>query len=171
MVTATASDTARLFIALWPTPAVRGALSAEQGRWCWPAGVALTPADNLHLTLHFIGAIPAVRLPYVMQGLRISAPRFTLELDAPAVWPNRCAVWCASQTPTALAALHGTLAQALCALDLPVESRPFRPHVTLARHAAGATPPMACAALHWPVRGFGLVQSAAGRYMPIARYR
>jgi 2'-5' RNA ligase len=163
MVTATASDTARLFIALWPTPAVRGALCAEQGRWCWPAGVALAPADNLHLTLHFIGAMPAVRVPDVIQGL-------TLELDAPDVWPNRCAVWCASQTPTALAVLHGALAQALCALDLPVESRPFRPHVTLARHAAGAAPPMACAALHWPVRGFALVQSAAGRYTPIARY-
>jgi 2'-5' RNA ligase len=170
MATDTTSDTVRLFIGLWPTPAVRRALHAEQRRWTWPSSAALTGADNLHLTLHFIGAVPAVRVPDLTHGLNVTAPRFTLTLDAPEVWPNRCAVWCPSRVPAALASLHATLAQALRALALPVEPRPFRPHVTLARHASGALPPVQSAALHWLVRGYALVQSAAGRYTPIARY-
>ena len=72
--------------------------------------------------------------------------------------------------PAASAGLPATLPQALRALALPVEPRPFRPHVTLARHASGAVPPVQPAVLHWPVRGYALVQSAAGRYSPIARY-
>lgn len=170
MATDTTSDTVRLFIGLWPTPAVRRALHAEQRRWTWPSSAALTGADNLHLTLHFIGAVPAARVPGVMQGLRANASRFTLELDTPELWPNRCAVWRPSQTPAALAELHSALAQALRALGLPVEPRPFHPHVTLARHASGAVPPTQPSALRWPVRGCALVQSAAGRYTPIARY-
>jgi RNA 2',3'-cyclic 3'-phosphodiesterase len=162
---------ARLFLALWPSPAVRRDLAAQQARWAWPAGAAPTAADKLHLTLHFIGAVPSVRLPEVTQGLRVHAPRFALMLDGAEVWPNHCAVLCSSQMPSALTRLHGALAQALRALGLPVEPRAFRPHVTLARHATGAVPQTPSAALRWPVRGYALVQSAAGRYTPIARYR
>jgi len=165
------TNSARLFLALWPSPAVRRHLVELQSRWAWPPGAACTLADNLHLTLHFIGAVPAVRVPDVMEGLRVSAPRVTLELDTPEVWPNRCAVLCPSAVPAALAWLHNTLAQSLHVQGLPVEPRPFRPHVTLARNAAGAVPPAQPATLRWPVRGYELVQSAAGRYTPLARYR
>ena len=54
--------------------------------------------------------------------------------------------------------------------SLPVEKRPFRPHVTLARHAAGAVPPSETAPLRWPVNGHALVQSAGGRYTPLALF-
>lgn len=163
--------TARLFLALWPSPAVRRGLAAQQAQWAWPAGAALTPAVKLHATLHFIGAVPAARVAEVTQGLQVHAPRFELMLDSAELWPNRCAVLCASQLPAPLVRLHGALAQALRALDLPAEARPFRPHVTLARQAAGAVAPTPLAALRWPVRGYALVQSVGGRYMPIARYR
>jgi 2'-5' RNA ligase len=170
-LTTEVGPTTRLFLALWPSPAVRQHLVEQQAHWSWPAGAALTPTDDLHLTLHFIGAVPAARVPDVVQGLRVNTPRFTLDLDTTEVWPNRCAVSCPCQTPAALATLHGALAQALRAQGLPVEPRPFRPHITLARHATGAAPPTPPATLRWPVRGYALVQSTAGRYTPIARYR
>lgn len=161
---------AKLFLALWPSPAVRRRLAQQQAQWTWPASAALTPADKLHLTLHFIGAVPGERVSDVTRGLRVHAPRFEVLLDGAQVWPNRCAMLVASQRPAALIRLHGALAQALRALDLPVEARPFRPHVTLARHAAGAVPPPTPAVLRWPLRGYALVLSAGGRYTPIARY-
>jgi 2'-5' RNA ligase len=161
----------RLFIALWPTPAIRRALCAEQSRWLWPPGAAVTPADKLHLTLHFIGNVPALRVPEVIQGLNVAVPRLALTLDTSECWPNRCAVLSPSRWPASLAALHGALAHALRALALPVEPRPWRPHVTLARRAAGAAPPAQPPSLHWPVHGFVLVRSRAGRYSPIARYK
>jgi RNA 2',3'-cyclic 3'-phosphodiesterase len=167
----TIEGTTRLFLALWPSPAVRRDLLAQQAQWVWPASAVPTLAEKLHLTLHFIGAVPSVRVPEVTQGLRVHAPRFALTLDGAEVWPNHCAALCSSETPSALTRLHGALAQALRALGLPVEPRAFRPHVTLARHATGAAPPTPAAALRWPVRGYALVQSAAGRYTPIARYR
>jgi 2'-5' RNA ligase len=165
---ASPTATERLFIALWPTPAVRRALHAEQRRWQWPQGVRLTPRDNLHLTLHFIGAVPAERVGAVAAGLAAPCPPFTLLLDGAAVWANACAVLTASVTPPPLAALHARLADALQALRLPVETRPLRPHVTLARLALGAQAPAPLAPLRWPVRGCVLVRSARGRYAPIA---
>ena len=160
----------RLFLALWPTPAVRRALVDAQRCWHWPHGVALTPADKLHLTLHFIGAVPADRVPGVIDGLALPGRRFTLVLDTAELWPNRCAVLGASRTPPALVALHAALAERLRQLHLPVEERAFRPHVTLARKAAGARPSEDTPKMRWVVRGHVLVQSAAGRYTPIARY-
>lgn len=167
----TIDGSARLFLALWPSPAVRRDLLAQQAQWAWPAGAERTAAANLHATLHFIGAVPSARLPDVIRGLRVHAPRFALMLDGAEIWRNRCAVLYPSEAPSALTRLHGALAQALRALGLPVEPRVFRPHVTLARHATGAVPPTPSAELRWPVRGYALVQSAAGRYTPIARYR
>lgn len=161
---------ARLFIALWPTPAVRRALAAGQRLWLWPPGAKPTAEDKLHLTLHFIGAVPAARVSAIAQALAGPCPRFTLQLDRAEVWPNGCAVLAASALPPPLTALHASLADTLRRLDLPVEARAWRAHVTLARRAAHAQPPAEVAPLRWPVRGYMLVQSAGGRYTPVARY-
>jgi 2'-5' RNA ligase len=72
----------RLFIALWPTPALRQRLVAHQAAWNWPARTALTAHEHLHLTLHFIGAVPTSRLDEIQQGLRVDAPRIALALDS-----------------------------------------------------------------------------------------
>jgi 2'-5' RNA ligase len=159
-----------LFLALWPSPAVRSALAAEQSRWHWPAKALRVEPAALHLTLHFIGPVPRSRLREITQGLARSCPRFTLLLDRCELWPNRCAILCPGQVPDALAALHAALADMLRRLALPVEARAFRPHVTLARRAAGALAPEQPEPLAWPVRGYALVQSAGGHYAPTARY-
>jgi 2'-5' RNA ligase len=79
------------------------------------------------------------------------------------VWPNSVAVLQPQRVPHAMAQLHRRLAGALGELELPVESRPFRPHVTIARRARGAVPPAQHDALPWRAReGYALVQSLPG---------
>lgn len=167
-------DPARLFLALWPDAPTRRAMQAWQQALHWPSNARLTAPPHLHLTLHFIGNVPRARLPELATGLVQPFTPVELVLDQFAVWHHGIAVLQPSgETPAALIDLHGALAEALRALALPIEDRPFRPHVTLARHGSGAalpegaTPPP-------PVRwraddGYVLAESAGG-YQVLQRF-
>ena len=62
--------TTRLFLALWPDPAVRDALRTWRDLWSWPRGASPVATDKLHLTLHFLGSQPSERLPTVSRTVR-----------------------------------------------------------------------------------------------------
>lgn len=160
---------ARLFLALWPGPAALRALSAWQARWVWPPGATIVAGERLHLTLHFIGPVPTARLPELAHGLALPLRRFELAFGRAELWPRGLAVLCPGTVPDGLTALHAELQVALQRLALPVQARTFRPHVTLARKAAGALPPDAGPALRWSVRRYALVQSLGG-YRMLVRY-
>lgn len=163
----------RLFLALWPDESMRDAMAAWQQAWQWPPGATLVPRERLHLTLHFIGNVPAARLPALVSGLRVPFEPVQLRFREGQVWPGGIAVLRPDATPDALAQLHARLAQALVALGLPVEERPFRAHVTLARKAARATPPPASTSLQWRADGgYVLVRSlpGGGGYDVVARF-
>lgn len=140
----------RLFIGIWPQPEVRAALLAHARAWRWSESARLTREERLHLTLHFIGDVPPARVPGLREGLRVPWAGCELELDAARVWPGGIAVLEASEVPAPLAALHAGLGDALRRLALPVEQRPWRPHVTFARKAQGTRPPPA-AGVRWPL--------------------
>lgn len=170
---ATGPDPARLFLALWPDAATRRALQAWQDAIAWPADARPTAGAQLHLTLHFIGAVPRGRLPALRAGLVCPAPPpFTLPLGRFALWRGGVAVMLADATPPPLAVLHAGLADALHALDLPVDPRPFSPHVTLGRHAGGAVlhdgaiPP----AVDWTADGAYVLAESAGGYRVVQRF-
>lgn len=160
--------TLRLFVALWPDPAARRSLLDWRSGWQWPASARPVPAPRLHLTLHFLGPVARPRLAGLRDALAGAAAGFVpfeLRLGRAALWPGGLAVL----TPRgddagarALQALHARLGGVLKGLGLSIEDRPLRPHVTLARGAAGALPPAADADLGWQVQGYALVQSAAG---------
>lgn len=162
----------RLFIALWPGPRVRQALAACRDLGPWPAGATPTATENLHLTLHFIGPVPAGRIDEVAAGLQVPMLAFDLRLQTTEVWHGGIAVLRPRTVPARLQQLHADLAEALRRLGLPVEARAFHPHVTLARRA-GPQPPMAPSApARWQVAGYALVQSlGGGRYSVLQRYR
>lgn len=164
-----AAGAARLFLAVWPDPAARQALLRWRDGARWPAGAAATPPEQLHLTLHFIGDVPLARLPEVAEGLAVPCRRCWIGFDRAEHWGCGLAVLGAATVPPALAELHGRLAEALRALGLPVERRPWRPHVTLARRAAGAVLPPGGPGADWAVDGYALVQSAGG-YRTLRRY-
>ena len=155
----------RLFLALWPPPAIRHALADLQAQWQWPAGAARVQPERLHLTLHFIGSVPAEQVPSLGDALAVGFEPHVLGLERGAckVWPGGIAVLELEAAPPLLR-LHAALADALGRAGLPVEKRRFRPHVTFARRATGATPPADLPQLEWHAAdGYALVRSIPGR--------
>jgi 2'-5' RNA ligase len=164
-------QTARLFLALWPEPGVRHQLRAARDAWQWPRGASPVHADKLHVTLHFLGSVPSARLPELLDGLNVPFAPFRLDLGQPVVWPHGIAVLEPLAEPPELLALHARLSEALLALGLQPEARSYRPHVTMARRAAGAVLPGIDPAIAWDVRGYALVQSTPdGTYTVLRRY-
>lgn len=170
-MTARAFPLQRLFLALWPTDEVRERLLQWRASAQWVPGAAVVPAERLHLTLHFIGTVPAEQVPAVQAALQAPAASCELRFEAPQLWPGGIAVLPLASVPPDLATLHGALAHALRAQGLPPEQRTWRPHVTLARKAQGAVLPSA-PAWPWPVdNGYVLVRSMpAGGYAVLHRY-
>jgi len=163
----------RLFLALWPDDDVRVQLAAQVCRWTWPAGSVLYQPSDWHVTLHFIGAVGADWVDAISSELDVPFEPFELRLDQPQVWPRGVAVLCAGTVPHQLRQLHDRIGAALQALGLPVDARPYRAHVTLARRAAGAVVPPGVAPPRWRARGYALVVSTGEkgqRYRVLRQY-
>lgn len=164
----------RLFLALWPDARALSALQAHQARWSWPPDARPTRPEKLHLTLLFIGNVPTERVATLQHALHVPAEPLELALTRPTLWNGGggMAVLEPEQIPPGLARLHAALAEALRALDLPVEERPYRPHVTLARRARGARALPDAPPVVWRADGrYLLVRTAAGgRYEPVQAF-
>ncbi len=164
--------TLRLFLALWPDAAVRAALREQALRWGWPDAARRYDESDWHLTLHFLGHLPAERLADLRAGLTVDVEPFELLLDRAELWHGIAVLSC-EQVPPALLQLHQVLAHAMQRLDLLPDARPYRPHLTLARSALGAQLPLEPPRIAWPVRGYALVRSTADprwRYDAVQQY-
>jgi 2'-5' RNA ligase len=166
-------NTARLFLALLPFENLKGALASHRDQWQWPARAVLYAPQDWHVTLHFIGPVPRPHLDPLRTGLAVPFAPFDLRLDLPELWPHGLAVLRPEAVPEALQQLHADLAQALLGLGLRADPRPFQPHLTLARHAALARPPLSRPQLDWQVQAYALMAStgqAPQRYQVLQRY-
>ena len=157
-----AGATSRLFLALWPDDGTRAALARCRDAWHWGANASPEPTSRLHLTLHFLGAVPRPRVPELIDGLQVSCSHFTLQLDQVQCWPNGVAALMPQAAPAALIALHAALRDRLERLGLATETRSYRPHVTLARHARDSAAPVAISPVDWLIGGYVLVESKSG---------
>lgn len=148
-----------MFLAIWPNAEVRDRIGEWRSSVQWSAGAALVAPERLHLTLHFIGNLQAFRADALRDALHVSAQACSLQLEEATLWPNGIAALTPLATPAALVRLHNGLAAALRSNGLPVEERPWRPHVTLARKARGTR--LSCPlAIDWLVDAtYVLVQS------------
>jgi 2'-5' RNA ligase len=152
----------RLFLALWPPGETRAGLVTANAAWSWPHGSALVSPERLHVTVHFIGSVPTSAVPCITKRLAVPIEPFCIELCEAQLWLGGIAVMVPRAVPGALLALHAELGAALGRLSLPLEPRPFRPHVTLARRAAGAVFPVAPKAVNWTVNHYLLARSLPG---------
>lgn len=135
------SGRVRTFVAI-PLPAAVKRFLAEIQAGLESAGMAAAwPApDNFHLTLKFLGPVPLD----ILQGIQAataelsgSYPDITLKAEGVGVFPhvrNSRVVWAGIQGRTRkLNRLVTDLDTALQSVGIPGESRPFFPHITLAR--------------------------------------
>ena len=130
----------RLFVGIPVAGEVLGALSGILGRYRgagWP--VKWVRDDALHLTLKFLGAVPAEQLAQVGDALG-TAGRGTgalpFGLNGSGAFPSLerpRVLWAGLQSEPALELLVDRLERRFEALGFPIEGRPFRPHVTLGR--------------------------------------
>ena len=128
------SSTSRLFFALWPDDCVRAAITQAGQASVLDSGRRIPP-ENLHLTLLFIGAADTgLRDQLLQDAARISAPGFTLQLDHSGSWRPAQVAWLApGHVPAELLSLHHKLRVMAELNGLLPESRPYQPHVTLAK--------------------------------------
>jgi 2'-5' RNA ligase len=119
------------------------------------------PADNVHLTLAFVGAWPQSQLASLFAaGHSLDGQTMHVTLDLHGAFRRTGIAWIgASSPPVALADLATALAGALRANGVPYDERSFRPHVTLARRCRGPWPHGACEPLAWDVDSFALMAS------------
>lgn len=163
----------RLFLAIWPDDVVRQRVSRHRAAWWLPPGPLTYQPQDWHVTLHFLGSVTDERAAAIVAGLHLPLEPCELVLDQPQLWRGGLAVLSASSVPPALTSLHDRLAGALRGLEQAVDARPWRPHLTLARRAAGARPPTASAPIAWPVRNYAMVVSTGGqeqRYRVVHEY-
>jgi RNA 2',3'-cyclic 3'-phosphodiesterase len=180
----------RLFLAIELDASARREIAAaiEQVRnACGDAADAFrwSVADNTHLTLHFLGSVEPAGLPGLVAALgeTLALPSFTASSGAVGTFPPHGAprtIWLGVEhSRDLLAQIHAELAARLISAGHAVESRPFTPHLTLARARDGARSRARSAqtrlqavevgAIAWPVARVVLFESDLSGPRP--RYR
>ena len=97
------------------------------------------PAENLHLTVRFIGHVDDDRVAPLLEVLTapLSVAAFDVALGSCGAFPrggNPRVMWIGLRSGLAeLAAMHGEFSQRLLPFGFAPEARPFSAHLTLAR--------------------------------------
>ena len=149
MTTSNHPETQRLFIAVELSPEALSALSQliHGLRASALHGVSFVAAKNIHLTLKFLGNVQADQIPALTASLGVlatGAAPFTLELGDVGGFPNL------KRTRVLMVGLGGdmqslnklaSLVEGACeSLGFKRETRPFSPHLTVARMRDSASP-------------------------------
>lgn len=157
-----ADGSRRLFVALWPEPALAERLHQLAGELQRECGGRRMRQDTLHLTLAFIGDVPEARVPELLAALaQIKAPHFRMQLDALGYWCHNHIVWAGgTEVPPALRQLADDVRRALAGIGLPASGPAFVPHMTLLRkaHATDGLPEPE--PVSWDVDEWVLVESS-----------
>ncbi len=134
-----AAGVKRCFVAVPIDPAVRADLVEAAAAFRPLAGLRLTAAEHLHLTVKFLGNVEDDRLEDVIAALRLAtegAGRFALNVEGLIVLPDsrRPRVLAAElDRPPGLLMLVEAMEDAMEAAGFPREGRVYRPHITLGR--------------------------------------
>ncbi len=169
-----APATQRLFFALWPDEAQRRALEHAAAKAVRRCGGRPVPASNLHVTLAFLGGVPAARIPELQRIAGECATAFARHAP-PTLTFARLVHWKEAQILCALAAeesptartLAAALQDAAAAAGLNPDRKPFQAHVTLARKVArpGAVPKLR--PVVWRFDTFALIDSRTESSGPV----
>ena len=162
----------RLFIAIELSKPMKDALINAQNEM-YDAGVrgGYTTVENLHLTLAFIGEVPAAE-PALEALSAVSFTPFELALEGLGCFGD---LWWAGMRPSPpLAALARRVRHALAEGGVPFDRKRFSPHITLLRKARGDMPGIGIGEASMTVEAFSLMRSDRGKngmiYTAIGRF-
>ncbi len=175
--------TRRLFFALWPDESMQLALVHAGRSVIASSGGREVPAQNLHLTLAFLGSVAETRIaelgpiasrvaaatqlgatgvgePGGARAPALGGACLEVTLDRIEHW-KKAQIVCAtaSHIPGPAAALADELKRELVACGFAPDLKPFRPHVTLARKVQRVTRELAMPPTSWAFSHFHLVES------------
>lgn len=152
----------RLFFALWPDAAVRARLAAIGAALPARCGRRVA-AENLHITLSFLGNVPGEELDCLTEGAsEIHSPALTLVLERLGWFRRARVVWLApaeAQAPAALIDLAGRVNRVVRRCGLEPDGRAWHPHLTLTRKAARPPRDTEVNPVYWEISDFCLVES------------
>ena len=100
------------------------------------ARLSLVRSEDMHITLKFIGEVEGSRLMAITNALEmITGSPFSLDLGAVTLNSPRSprVVWGDIHDPGSCRELAGKIDSALIPLEVPAETRRFKPHITIAR--------------------------------------
>lgn len=142
------SETIRTFLAVELTPEVRQHLADVQ-ELLMRAGarVKWTPPEHIHLTLVFLGNVPADAIPELEDAVRDACRDFStikLTVGGTGCFPPKGkprVLWSGIEEPTGeLLGLQKALVEATKPFAEKVDDRPYKPHLTLGRVRKGRVP-------------------------------
>ena len=176
-MTCSAEPTARVFLALLPPPAAQRALGDLARETARRAHGRPVPAENMHVTLAFVGAWPIARMPMLTEATcDVVGESMHVVLDELGTFRRAGVAWIGSSSPPdALLRLQSALAAALRSGGVAFDDlQPYRPHVTLARRCRGPYPQGATTPVAFDVDRFSLMHSETraegARYRALAEW-
>ena len=132
----------RLFVALDIPKQVRDSLVqysdamrplAPEARWA--------RVEGLHVTLKFIGEVSDAKVEEIKKALKaIKSQPFEINFGGVGFFPRHASgrvFWAGVQAPEALGQLAASIDVALVPLGIARETRPYQPHLTLAKAGEG----------------------------------
>ncbi len=148
------------------------ASAADHGRW--------TRDENLHLTLQFVGDCPEDLLPELSEVLNLTARNcrpFAIDICGCGTFGrNQDILWLGVAKEPRLQKLAGILTMNLEQHQLPHESRPYSPHITIGRQVKidpAICQQWASPAIYCPINQITLMESTRleGQlaYVPVLR--
>jgi 2'-5' RNA ligase len=155
------TDTARVFFALWPQPAIQRQLHAVAKEYQAKCNARVMRADTLHMTLQFIGNIKRADLPsLIATASKVTTSPFTLKLEKIAFWKHNGIAYATLKNKVPkLDELVTTLKEKLAAEGVKYADTKFNPHVTLMRNVQHAMQEQDFSSIEWQVDAFVLVES------------
>ncbi len=124
----------RLFIAIDVPEAVRKEV-AGMGRAI--ANTRPVPADQLHLTLKFIGEVEGSRSLDIRDALtEIFLPKFSIALKGIGTFPPRGIpriLWVGVEAGEHILPLRNSIERTLAVINIPRDKKKYIPHLTIAR--------------------------------------
>jgi RNA 2',3'-cyclic 3'-phosphodiesterase len=141
--------TVRTFVAVELPASIQQEILKQTARLHQSLGedlVRWVPVENMHLTLKFLGDVPANHLDFLKQSLvqiAGSSAAFDLQVDGLGAFPNLKqprVLWIGIQAGSNLHNIQKNIESAMDRLGYKKEERPFSPHLTLGRIRPATSP-------------------------------